>query len=108
LPPGVSWENQVRVTGAANQPTYVSRTNTVTWDLGTLTGGTGVSLPKAEADFQVSITPSVNQVGQSVTVIKNVRFDGADAYTQEKISRSVSDITTDNISDAQASGNVQQ
>ncbi|MEK7506580.1 MAG: hypothetical protein AAB566_00805 [Patescibacteria group bacterium] len=108
LAPGVKWENRVR--SGANQPPpgYDSRTSAITWDLSTLPGGSGVGLPKYEAFFQISITPSVNQVGQAPPLLKNTRFDGIDAFTKENISRSVQDSTTYNIDDSNENGSVEK
>lgn len=107
LAPGVVWENRVRANGTSVQPSYDSRLNTVTWDLGTLPAGIGVSFPIYETFFQISITPSVNQVGQSPPLLKNVRFDGTDTFTKEKISRTIFDMTTSNVSDSTQGGTVQ-
>lgn len=108
LMPGVVWENQARVSGSQPQPTYDDRQKTVTWDLGSLPVGVGISFPQYEADFQISITPSLNQVGETVPLLKNARFDGTDTFTGEKISRTIPDVSTSNISDSSASGNVQE
>ena len=108
LAQGVVWENRVRANGTSIQPSYDSRLNTVTWDLGTLPAGVGVSFPVYETFFQISITPSVNQVGQSPVLLKNVRFDGVDTFTKEKITRTIFDMTTSNVSDSTQGGSVQQ
>ncbi len=108
LAPGVDWENRVRVNGTLIQPTYNTRQNSVVWDLGTLPGGAGINTPSFETYFQISITPSVNQAGDSVQLMKNVRFDGVDSFTKEKISRTISDIGTSNTNDSNAGGSVQQ
>jgi hypothetical protein len=108
LAPGVVWENKARANTSQAQPTYNSRLNTVTWDLGTLPAGSGVNLPQLEGNFQISITPSINQVGQAVTLLRNVRFDGTDTFTKEKIARTIPDATTDRMSDSSARGEVQQ
>ncbi len=108
LMPGVVWEGQVRVNGSQPQPTYDDRQKTVTWDFGTLPTGVGISFPQYEADVQISITPSVNQIGQTVPLLKSVRFDGTDTFTGEKISRTITDVTTSNISDSSESGVVGQ
>ncbi len=107
LAPGVVWENRVRVNGTSVQPFYDPRLSVVTWDLSTLPAGTGVSFPIYEAFFQISITPSINQVGQSLPLLKNVRFDGIDTFTKEKITRTIFDMTTSNISDSTQGGSVQ-
>lgn len=106
LMPGVAWEGRARVSGGQPQPAYDAGQGTVTWDLGTLPAGVGVSFPQYEADFQISITPSLNQVGETVPLLKNVSFEGVDTFTKERILRSITDTTTSNISDSNASGNV--
>lgn len=108
LAPGVKWENNIRVSGTQVQPVYNSRQNTVTWDIGTLSGGVGVSFPQYEADFQISITPSSNQAGQYPPLLKNVRFDGVDTFTKEQISRTIMDTSTMNVNDTNESGAVLQ
>lgn len=107
LAPGVVWENRVRASGTTIQPIYDPRLNSVTWDLGTLPTGTGVNFPIYETFLQISITPSVNQVGQQTLLLKNVRFDGIDSFTKEKISRTIPDATTGNVSDSTQGGTVQ-
>lgn len=107
LAPGVTWENQVRTNSNQPAPTFNPKTNSVVWDLGTLPGGTGVSFPKYQVDFRISIIPSVNQVGQTPTLLKNIKFEGTDAITGEKISRTVPDATTINVDDSSEQGSVQ-
>lgn len=108
LAPGVSWENIKRANGTSIEPVYDSRLNTVSWDLVTLPAGTGVNFPKYESYFQISITPSVNQVGQSAALLKNIKFEGVDSFTKEKIIRTIPDISTGDVNDSQTSGTVQQ
>jgi len=107
LAPGVTWENQIRTNSGQPAVVYNSKTNAVTWDLGTLPTGAGINSPKYEGWFQISITPSVNQVGQPVQLLKSVRFDGADAYTTEKIARMIPDLSTMSVGDSNENGTVQ-
>lgn len=107
LAPGVIWENRTRVNGSQLQPVYNDRQKTVTWDLGTLPAGVGVSFPEYEVNFQISIVPSLNQVGEKVLLLKNVNFEGVDTFTKEKILRTIADVTTSDINDSRESGNVQ-
>ena len=104
--PGVAWEERARVSGSQPQPAYDAGQRTITWDLGTLPAGVGVSFPQYEANFQISITPSLNQVGETVPLLKSVRFEGVDTFTKERILRTIPDVTTSNIDDSRASGNV--
>jgi len=109
LAPGVSWVDMSQmVSGTSIKPTYDARLNTVSWNLGTLPAGTGVNFPRYESYFQISITPSVNQVGQSAPLLKNIKFEGVDTFTKEKILRTLPDIDTNNVSDSNESGTIQQ
>lgn len=106
LAPGVSWENRTRVNGNQPQPSYNSQTKTVTWDLGNLPAGVGVNFPAYEAFFQVSVVPSINQVGNLVDLLRTVRFEGTDIFTKEKIIRTAPDINTSNVVDSNQGGTV--
>ncbi len=106
LAPGVVWENRIRVNGTSVQPSYDPRLNAVAWDLGTLPAGTGINFPIYETFFQISITPSVNQVGQQTSLLKNIHFNGVDSFTKEKISRTIPDATTGNVSDSTQGGTI--
>ena len=107
LEPGVTWENQKRTNGTGIEPVYDARLNAVVWDLGTLPAGTGVNFPKFEAFFRISIVPSVNQVNRSVPLLRDIRFEGVDSFTKEKITRTIHDAGTNNVDDGSGSGNVQ-
>jgi hypothetical protein len=74
--------------------------------LGNLPGGVGLAFPQYEANFQISITPSLNQVGQYPSLLKNVRFEGTDTFTKEQISRTITDASTMNINDTNEVGAV--
>jgi hypothetical protein len=108
LMPGVVWESLARMANSLpNLPQYDTRTNTVTWDIGSVPPGVGVSSPKYEANFQISIIPSVNQVGQAPALLRDVKFEAVDAFTKEKISRTIQNSTTYDVSDSTESGIVQ-
>jgi hypothetical protein len=105
LNPGVSWVGNADVSGSTTvQPVFDSKRDVITWDLGSIDAGSGNLPIQSQVEFQISITPSINQVGNPVDLLKNVRFDATDAFTNEKISRTIRDITTTNIDDSQASG----
>ncbi len=107
LAPGITWENQTKSTSTQPVPIFNPKTNSIIWDLSTLPGGTGLSFPKYETNFRISITPSVNQVNQNPFLLKNIKFEGTDAFTGEKISRTIRDTNTYNIDDSTERGGVQ-
>ncbi len=106
LEPGVTWENVTRVNGSQPLPAFNSRTNSVTWNFITLPGGTGTTFPAYEAVFKLTVTPSVNQVGQAPKLLKDINFSGIDSFTKEKIQINVSNTTTSNVEDSDESGTV--
>ncbi len=108
LPPGVSWVGKTRVSASQPQPTYDDRSSIISWNVGTVPGGTGLSFPIYEADFQVAITPSVNQVGSIVTLLRSINFETTDSLTRENFVRSAIDLTTGNIADGGSNGIVVQ
>lgn len=83
LPVGASWENRVKVSGQQALPTFKNSSREVIWDVGVLPAGTGSILPRYEAWFQVSITPSDSQVGTIPILINNFRLEGEDGTTRE-------------------------
>ncbi len=108
LLPGVNWESGVRVQGMVISPTYDSRKQTISWNLGNIPGGIGATFPVLDAYFQISQTPSINQVGSPVDLITGVHFEASDSLTGEKFSFDPQDLNTRNVSDSRASGNVQE
>ena len=107
LPPGVTWKNIVSAGQGLNQPTYNKNTSQVTWDLDLLPHGVGVSLSKYEATFQISIRPSVNQQGQTLTLMKSTSFSGTDSFTRQSIVVPASDLTSQDLVDRPGEGTVQ-
>jgi hypothetical protein len=63
---------------------YDKTSNRVVWDVGTIEPGTTTGLPSRQASFQVSIIPSLSQLGETVDLIKNLSFGGVDSVTGAK------------------------
>jgi len=68
---------------------YNERTNTLIWQIGNLSAGTGVLMPAKEAIFQVKIKPAPNQIKNSVDLTGASVFSGRDLFTNENVSISV-------------------
>jgi len=94
LAPGVSWENRTRVNNGSSQPTFNSSTSEVTWDIGSLPGGTGGAFPEFEGYFQISIIPSINQAGDAADLVRDVVFEGVDTLTKQSITKSQPDLSS--------------
>jgi hypothetical protein len=79
---------------------YNERTNSIIWNIGNLTAGTGIMSPGKEVSFQVKIKPSADQTGDAAPLLKESVFSARDLFTQESISARVSDKSTHLLEDS--------
>ncbi len=100
LPPGVSWENEFKLTPSQSQIRYDPSLGRVSWLITTVPAGTGAVSNVFEAIFQIGITPSINQVGQAPEITKESSFEATDNFTKEKINLSQPAINTQTVSDS--------
>lgn len=98
LPPYVQWSNN---TYPDADITYNPIGGEVVWNVGDIPRGAGVITTKKEMAFQVSITPSLTQVGNVPTIVSEGTFTGVDDFTGSTIRSTVSPVTT-NTSDIDA------
>lgn len=108
LPPGVNWKNVAAVVNGGSAPTYDRNANKVTWSIGTLPFGTGTGNAKYEATFQVSVTPSSNQVGNSVGLTSETTLTGMDTFVGQVTQVKLRDYSTDDIEGHTGQGRVGQ
>jgi hypothetical protein len=59
---------------------YDSFKREVTWNIGTIPKGTGITGASKEVYFQVSINPSLSQVGSSPTLVNEAVLTGVDDF----------------------------
>lgn len=84
LPPRVNYKNLVF---PQNQDvTFNPNTRVITWNIGNLPRGTGVSSPLKEMSFQVSLTPSLSEVETSPTLIEKATLTGFDDFANVDLS----------------------
>ncbi len=106
LPPGVTFKsNASTLNGSA--PTFDTKNKTITWNVGTVPFGVGNGTPRYEALFQVGITPSTTQQGQSPKVMTGAVLNGVDGYTGQAVQSSARDLTTDSVENHTGQGQVQ-
>ena len=67
LPTGVAYTGKIYPEDA--RLVYNSRTNALVWNIGNVPAGTGILTAPEEVIFQVSITPSPNQVGYQPEIL---------------------------------------
>ena len=94
LPQGISWTNYQINRSNRGQISYNDRTKEVIWDIGKVSAGVGITMPMYELIFQVGLTPSINQVGQSPTLINESTIEGKDMFTENNLTNSTSAVNT--------------
>lgn len=83
LPANIKWENafwpqDFRIT-------FDQGTSEVRWSLGSVKAGTGVITPALTAAFQVSLTPSEADVGDSPVLANEAKFSALDTFTGQNL-----------------------
>lgn len=92
LPAYVKWLNAV--SPSSESVSYDKNSGQVIWNIGTLNpDGAGLS-NRREAAFQVSITPSITQVGKTPTLVNPATLTGTDDFTGTPVSSQQDLLTT--------------
>jgi len=84
----------------ADAVTYDQTTGVLTWNVGSLASGAGFSKPLREAVFQVSLKPSIGQIGTVPSLVSGASFSGTDAFTNLPVTATIQNITTRLSTDA--------
>ncbi len=84
LPPWISFVN--KVSGASENLTFNATTQEVTWNIGGIQPGTGITKDAHSVSFQVSMKPSVSQVGSNPILINEAVLTGHDDFANVDIS----------------------
>jgi len=86
LPIYVSWEEEAHPDVETIR--YNPTTRTVLWSVGALESGTGIApdgIPRS-VSFKVSVTPSISQIGQALSLTNMSHFKGIDSFTSQAVS----------------------
>ena len=109
LPPYVEWKGQTSPAGENIR--YEPNSRTVVWDLGELSAGSGFGGGRS-AYFQVSIVPSLSQVGETVDLTSRISITGVDSFTGASVSGQTRAPTTRLLNDGNstrgASGRIEE
>lgn len=92
LPPYVTWQNLSHPD--LEKVSFDTQTNEVVWNIGDLRAGTGGSLSPRQVAFQVSLLPSLTQVGSAPVLVYEARLVGTDRFTGKNIQVTSSAVTT--------------
>ncbi len=85
-----SWVNFVdSISPTTENLTYNPSTREITWDIGRIPRGTGITTAGRSVSFQVAFTPSLSQVGTTPVIINEAILTGHDdfANVDVKVSR---------------------
>lgn len=83
FPAGVSWERQIYPEG--DNLEFNDRSNRMEWKIGSVKAGTGFTTPAEKAEFVISVTPSINQVGHEMDLISSMQINAEDIFTDNDI-----------------------
>lgn len=92
LPQYVRWLGNVNP--SSENVTYNESNRTITWNAGEIRAGSGFMSPPREVYFQISLQPSLDQVGSSPILVDNIKFSGMDRFTGKAVSETRSPLTT--------------
>lgn len=92
LPPFIKFVGAINP--ATADLTYNASTRDIVWNVGTLPRSTGIGGSARELAFQVSLTPSISQIGEAVTLITNAFLTGHDDFANVDIKASKAPLTT--------------
>ncbi len=73
---------------------YNERTNEITWNVGDVVHGTGVLSDSREVHFDISFVPSVDQIGEVPTLVKEQTLTAQDPFAGAEVTETAEKITT--------------
>lgn len=103
LPAGIFWTGEIRVPFGDVPPVYNERTGEVIWSVGRVPAGAGITSPAFQAYFQVAAVPSINQVGNLISIIGETESSGRDVFAGVDLAGKVPAIRSDLPDDATVS-----
>lgn len=103
LPISVFWTGQ-NIGRDAGDIAFDVTSRTVTWSINRVPAGTGTRLPALTAYFEVSITPTADQVGSLAVLTDQSVAQATDSYTTTALKVTQSSITSDVPNDPTAGG----
>ena len=98
LPPYVRW---IGIYSPSSEHLAFNQDDgTVTWNVGDIAPGVGLNgTPPRQAEIQIGFTPSTSQIGQQPSLLQKISLSGTDSATNQPISQTVPDITTNILGD---------
>lgn len=100
IPSYMKWTGAV----SSKDITFNQGTGEIVWNIGGVDAGVGTTRPAREVSFQVALTPSVSQVGQSPALVNTIVLTGVDNFTNTTIRTERNSLTTNLSTDPSFSG----
>ena len=97
LPPYVKWTGYT--SPFTEKINYDANSGQVVWDVGNMQPGLGTDSQAREVSFQVSITPSLSQVGNELNLINETTISGIDVFSGQRVGEVKPPTTTNIVSD---------
>lgn len=92
LPSYVKWLSQT--SPVLENISFNSARSEVIWDVGEIEAGAGIDGSPREISFQVSLLPSLSQVGQAPIILNESTLTGKDDFTSSPVGDTRSSLTT--------------
>ena len=83
LPSYVKWKGTV--SPESEKFSYNQSTGEIIWDAGSIDAGVGYQIRPREISFQISLVPSISQVGSAPVVVGPARAVGEDRFTSSQV-----------------------
>lgn len=103
LPPNSFDKTSLVPSLEASRTTFDTQTGKITWNVGQLKAHTGDLSQPRTLSFMVRVNPSASQVGNVVTLVKNISATCTDSFTDKTINLQAQDVQTDQLPDDNAS-----
>jgi len=97
LPPNVRWTGYT--SPDSENIIYNKGTGGVDWNIGDMKSGVGTNYPARGVSFQVSVVPSITQVGSEINLLNEATISGMDSYSGARLGEVKSPVTTNITSD---------
>jgi hypothetical protein len=99
LPPWVGFVG--KISPSTEDLTYDPSTESITWNVGNIPAGTGITTGTGkEVDFQITLNPSLSQVGTRPVLINNAILTGHDDFANVDVTVNKTSLDTDLTNDA--------
>jgi hypothetical protein len=92
LPSYVGWLG--KLSPSNEDISYNPVSGVITWDVGNLDAGTGFSSPAKEVSFQISLLPSLSQVGTGPIIVGATEITATDDFTRVELNIQKPTLTT--------------